>query len=455
MADRRRGLVFGGEDVAGEFAGVKAFVRQKYGDAIADTLSISNYKTSRYYREYQSTLVSGEAAKVRAETFPRDIGEAGQLGFSPESFVQQQEAKATPPEAGPVTYKVVVPGKLIQASDGTYTDYDGTPMDMAVAQRILGEYKSSGEVETGLSAWEQAQLGETERARLGADWRSQQDMLAKRWEFGTQRLGQWGQFGGGATGDPAQARVWDAAQREIAGQLDPDRDWLKIWQRRQNPPQNPYSPVQEVRTSIEEARAAEAEKKAADEARKIALDELDSLNIKPERAAGLVAQASTEAGYAEMSPFNRGLLDEASRVMDLQRTISGFTDRFITARKAELKFKTGQDYFNEMEAARGVPNEQGGMTYGGAPTPSVPTPTGPATPAWLKNLYPQLGAEVAPISELGQVSGQGWNRLTGTQQSRLMGFAEFSGADPGAIIPTFNQRQAGGRTTPFGQRTSV
>lgn len=447
MADRRRGFVF--DPGQTEFTTFREWVKNKYGALVSARFNETNYKDTEYYRFWIQTGKPTGAIEIGGELTPTALRALGREVPGEEVSLTErlfEEAGGRPqpapaPKPEPVTFKVRVPGEVIEVSDGTFTDYQGTPLDPAVAERMITEYDASGQpAPEGLTEWQQAQLEATRRTELGATWRAQQGMLAKRWEFGTQRLAQWGQFG--ARDNTANARRWENTQAEILSQYDPDRDWLNIWKQQQKV--NPWVP--EVRTAHEEVRAAEAEQQAADEARKIAFDELDALNIKPERAGALVAQASTEAGYAEMTPLNRGLVDEAHKAVDLQRRISGFTQRVISARKSKVHFLTGGDYkAEEREIETGVSSDP----------VQPPRPTGPETPSWLSKLYPRIGKTVQPLKQMGAISGQAWQGLTGPQQQQALGFAEFSGIEPETIVPKWQQRRPGPRWAPQKQRISV
>lgn len=70
-----------------------------------------------------------------------------------------------------------------------------------------------------------------------------------------------------------------------------------------------------------------------------------------------------------------------------------------------------------------------GVTLG-AERPREPTPTVPATPSWLREMYPEkLGERISkiPVAPLG---GQQWMRMPETQRQRWMSFAEYGGAEP-------------------------
>ena len=69
----------------------------------------------------------------------------------------------------------------------------------------------------------------------------------------------------------------------------------------------------------------------------------------------------------------------------------------------------------------------------------APSPTTPATPAWLGSLYPELGANISKITPTA-LSGQAWGRLDPSQQQQWAGFVGWTGGKPQDLLAQTQRR---------------
>ena len=81
----------------------------------------------------------------------------------------------------------------------------------------------------------------------------------------------------------------------------------------------------------------------------------------------------------------------------------------------------------------------------------------PATPGWLKQMYPQLGANITKMQGIAPPGGQAWGRLAPSQQQKWAGWAQWSGAKPQDLLAQTQkmaprQARTAGRWTPARQR---
>ncbi len=416
MADRRRGLVFGeaGRSDFDEFREFREWAIRKFGEEIANSFRFGDYKNTPQYDLFIREGESGRAAGLRAETFPRDIGEAGQLGFSPEAFAQQVQEQAQQPTAPQQAQEIV--------ELGGFTYLKNTAPDGSVNYTPVGR---TPEEDTGEVSPDVAANLAFQRERLGFEQAAteQNRINALRAQFGGQAA-QRAIFGAGAKERDIEGRI----QAALADQFERTRRALM-----QSGPRglfvnqllrqatNPFTPSPETaldtKNQIEEdLKAAETSlgtvlKRATDVTRR-AQDPDDPLTVSG------IANPSTREEFKAQALFTERR-ERGEKVDRLREALNKAED------ESAKVFATGEAEFDRPSRPQAI-----------------------KIPRELSEFLPEgLGGRfVTP-------SAQAFGRLSFTGRERLLGAVEVRGEQPTDILEDIQRplspRKRGGRVAPI------
>ncbi len=200
------------------------------------------------------------------------------------------------------------------------------------------------------------------------------------------------------------AQVWEEARANAAKSLTGGpRDWINAWQLNQQ--RNPWMPAPQTQGSKWESSLRQSR---------------DWLQTKEPLYTAY--KAALSAGV-----FDETGIENLTQKAKIETFISSFNDRKKQADATEGLLKA--EFGTQASEPRSW-GEAGNMTIGagdvgGAP----PAPTTPPTPSWLKQMYPQLGANISKVP-IAPLSGQQWLAMPESQRQGWQGFAEYSGAIP-------------------------
>ena len=262
---------------------------------------------------------------------------------------------------------------------------------------------------------QQAEWQRKTQAQQGmwGDWRQEQELQQARRAALSQGIGRRLEAREAGQWEPQGAnkeRIWEATQREMIGQLDPDIDWLKIREMKQM--RNPWTTDPESAT--DERHWAEGELEKAESWAKTA----DAMLKAVKDPESYLTKEEMEYVYQAHAARDRAL------------------KRVATATQKE------QDWIQEQGAYAGAGAGGTGMetatgiTYGGGAPPRI-EPERPKTPEWLAR-----GAEDFPerLPEKGfkydwvAPSAQYFKSLTPSQQQRWAGAVSYYGGKPQELL---------------------
>lgn len=135
--------------------------------------------------------------------------------------------------------QVVIPGQLLQRSDGTYYDFYGNAVSSTVAERMLREYETSG-------------MGSAAQANALA-LRDLKYALANQPRTGYQ---------------PQMEQTFEQWRERLLGELTGPRDWITKWQVQQT-----INPYKRTEVDLQEEYVGQLEQRLAGEARQISTEE--------------------------------------------------------------------------------------------------------------------------------------------------------------------------------------
>jgi hypothetical protein len=238
-----------------------------------------------------------------------------------------------------------------------------------------------------------------------------------------------------------KAQMWEQARAEAGrGIGSSPRDWIKQWEMNQQ--RNPWVPT--PRTEGEKMQSAFNQAKAT------------AQKLEPLAKAYKALLSASES--AEGEPLNI----TPDRKWQMESVVERFqaTKKQAEAIEGVMRVEFGSA---TRQVGGGTSGGETQFTEGGAnpEPPNFQGPSTPPTPSWLKDMYPQLGANITsqPIAPL---SGQQWGAMPESQKQGWLGFAEFSGAIPMDLLSSMEQMlpntpAGAGRTSwrPSRQRGSV
>ncbi len=280
-------------------------------------------------------------------------------------------------------------------------------MALAESRDVLAERK----VTTGEQQWA-VEFGLSREALDFNKWKTEQEFAIRAQEAETewqatiagrefeQQRAQATQLWAGVVrpqrGEREQGKDWDKWRANILGELDPDRDWIQKaeLEAKVNPFGGDISPSQELRNVEDELARYE---RAGGRILKQMKDPNDPLTIQG------VANPTTpqEQAAAQILLNWQGLTQDVTR--------------------------------QEGELALDI------QTRKEQPPREARQPTTPATPAWLGQLYPELGTNISKITPTA-LSGQAFVRLDPSQRQQWAGFVEWSGGRPEDLLAQTQRR---------------
>jgi hypothetical protein len=197
-----------------------------------------------------------------------------------------------------------------------------------------------------------------------------------------------------------KARAFEEWRQRLLGELDPDRDWIKIEELERKP--NPYvqPPTEETELDIARQRFHTAE-----------------------RALGMLGQ--TQEGW--WAPARENILETA-------RTYAQRAKELKEAQEAQQYTAKALDYIANPEKYEDLSlKERQSLTAVGLEAAGMPPepakPTTPPAPKWLPRFVPsqKAGEPVTKAKRLITPSLQAWGRLPYTQRQKMAGYVEWSG----------------------------
>jgi len=360
----------------------------------------------------------------------------------------QPPAQATT-EGTPV---VKVPGKLLLMPNGTWADYNGMPVDPAVAKRMLDEYEAS-------SPGNLAQEALAEQAQREAEYQNainiRDDFIRGQGAMGRLQARAQDKYEGESTEE--KSRIFEAARGQLLSGLDPIVDAFQYWPiaNKENKwakkiqegrdEVNPNDRLVKWETEVEKyermkKRADEMEKAAkADPNRSLSFGEqqyIEEARWRYEHAQNMVANAQYELTTGKKSPMEM--------------------DAPTWERDPRTGEKIGEPHFGSQ------PQEGRGYRPW-----TLPKPDTPPAPEWLAKQFPEATQELNPLKyDLRGTTGtraiklagltpsaQGWNRMLPSEQAGFMSHARWSGGVPedvmGRMQSMLPQPKRGARWTPF------
>lgn len=211
-----------------------------------------------------------------------------------------------------------------------------------------------------------------------------------------------------------RGKLWEDWRKRMLGSLDPDRDWMQRYQLEQQ--RNPYQ-VQET-SMVEQAAIYKT---------KLALSKKE-FGRQQQILAGMPAGEFVPQTPKQASAFG-ALVRETQKQTALQNWIKE------AEASPEYQEEIGRAGIGEVpEGGWGMVSREAIEAAGGVPMPSEPArPTTPATPSWMRELYPQMGAHVEK-RELAPLSGQFWGRMKPSERAQWWGYAKWAGGKPEDLL---------------------
>jgi hypothetical protein len=253
-------------------------------------------------------------------------------------------------------------------------------------------------------------------------WQAQQDKIASANQGFTavqaQRanfLGQQSQWNPNT--QPMNAAQWNQWKSAIGGSLDPTRDWVQKYQL--DNAVNPFEP----QTKIDQYQADITQ---TTNDLKYWQGEADKVRERLKDPHDTLTEARINQIMYGQNPEGGATPEESWAVMALS------TPQYLQ----EKLYTQKQDAFNAgflVTDTGGKPQLSGKADYVPPATPKQPAST-PSTPEWMAPFVSTKIGQPVKQEKVATPSLQSWNRLLPSEQTGVMGFANWAGQKPDDIL---------------------
>ena len=405
-------------------------------------------KTQSFY-DYDHERVRPEAVREMGIDPNNPLATAGaaRTQYATDVLNRTTQGETVATGAGEGMPIVKVPNKLVQMPDGSYADYNGMPVDPAVAQRMLNEYEQSSypdrRDEVAQFQEMNRQLGQERQSRLGTE------AMSRLWSR------QLTEARGGKLSDEQKAKVFESARGQLLAGLDPIVDAFQYWTiankdnkwaRKIQEGRSEMSPAERAEKWELEVEKARTRFKKVNELRKAASDD-------PGRKLSLGEQQEYELASLHLT----NALQESVQADKVLAGEANYYDRNFASdaptweRDPQTGEKIGDPHYGGIV---------GQGTSQSAKRRPWRTPETPPAPEWLARQFPEATQAISPdkyalggTSALRAIkmtgltpSAQSWARMLPSEQAGFMSHTRWSGGVPEDTLGRMQAMLPGART---------